>query len=285
MHLYLLFIILFTFLRALVIASFSCPAKETLCLESFLNNSVILNTFLGDHGTVIFQNDLVQNVTACPAMSVIFARGTAEFGECCLLLAFVLRAESSTYISLKFEPRLTSISGNVGILTGPPFFAAIAEYMNGTGRLAIQGVDYPAEVASFLAGGSPIGAALMAQLINTTLAACPSTPLVLSGYSQGAQLVHLAALSLPASTTAKISSVVLFGDPKNGTAIQGVAANKVLTICHAGDDICKGGDDISMSHLNYSLDSRTAAVFALGSAGAKLGITSQKMRPADRGLG
>jgi len=254
MHLYLLFIILFTFLRALVIASFSCPAKETLCLESFLNNSVILNTFLGDHGTVIFQNDLVQNVTACPAMSVIFARGTAEFG-------------------------------NVGILTGPPFFAAIAEYMNGTGRLAIQGVDYPAEVASFLAGGSPIGAALMAQLINTTLAACPSTPLVLSGYSQGAQLVHLAALSLPASTTAKISSVVLFGDPKNGTAIQGVAANKVLTICHAGDDICKGGDDISMSHLNYSLDSRTAAVFALGSAGAKLGITSQKMRPADRGLG
>ena len=54
---------------------------------------------------------------------------------------------------------------------------------------------------------------------------------------------------------------------------------------HAGDDICKGGDDISLSHLNYSLDAGTAAMFALGSAGAKLGITSQRMRPAGGDLG
>ena len=73
-----------------------------------------------------------------------------------------------------------------------------------------------------------------AKLINNTLAACPNTPLLLSGYSQGAQLVHQAAASLPAKTTAKISSVILFGDPKNGTAIQGIAADKVLTICHSG---------------------------------------------------
>jgi cutinase len=116
--------------------------------------------------------------------------------------------------------------------------------------------------------------------------------------------VHQAAAVLPANTTAKISSVVLFGDPKNGTAIQGIPADKVLTICHtgmlwyaesdfergtdpvrAGDDICKGGDDIGISHLNYSLDARAAAMFALGSAGAKLGITSQRMRPAGGGLG
>jgi cutinase len=115
--------------------------------------------------------------------------------------------------------------------------------------------------------------------------------------------VHQAAAALPANTTAKISSVVLFGDPKNGTAIQGISADKVLTICHTGmfslskasvevmliyrtgDDICKGGDDISLSHLNYSLDAGTAAMFALGSAGAKLGITSQRMRPANGGLG
>lgn len=51
--------------------------------------------------------------------------------------------------------------GNVGILTGPPFFAAIAAYMNGTGKLAIQGVDYPADIAGFLAGGSTIGATTM----------------------------------------------------------------------------------------------------------------------------
>jgi cutinase len=121
--------------------------------------------------------------------------------------------------------------------------------MNGTNQLAIQGVDYPADLTGFLAGGSPIGVVVMyalpspffykshtsrAKLINHTLAACPNTPLLLSGYSQGAQLVHQAAASLPANTTAKISSVVLFGDPKNGTAIQGISADKVLTICHSG---------------------------------------------------
>jgi cutinase len=124
--------------------------------------------------------------------------------------------------------------------------------MNGTNQLAIQGVDYPADITGFLEGGSPIGVAVMcvtllslslaftdisrAKLINHTLAACPNTPLLLSGYSQGAQLVHqaAAAAALPANTTAKISSVVLFGDPKNGTAIQGIAEDKVLMICHTG---------------------------------------------------
>lgn len=51
--------------------------------------------------------------------------------------------------------------GNVGILTGPPFFATLAGYMNGTGKLAIQGVDYPADIAGFVAGGSSIGATTM----------------------------------------------------------------------------------------------------------------------------
>ena len=52
----------------------------------------------------------------------------------------------------------------MGILTGPPFFAAMAEYMNGTNQLAIQGVDYPADIAGFLAGGSPIGVTVMCAL-------------------------------------------------------------------------------------------------------------------------
>lgn len=84
--------------------------------------------------------------------------------------------------------------------------------------------------------------------------------------------------------TSKISTVILFGDPKNGTAIQGVDASKVMTFCHAGDDICKGGDDVRLAHLNYSLNAGQAASFALGGM-AKLGITSQRLRPASGGLG
>jgi cutinase len=89
--------------------------------------------------------------------------------------------------------------------------------------------------------------------------------------------VHLATSSLPTNTTSKIASIVLFGDPKNGTAINGVDASKVLTICHAADNICKGGDAISISHLNYSANAVEAAMFALGGV-AMLGITSERMK-------
>ncbi|PBP21072.1 cutinase [Diplocarpon rosae] len=176
--------------------------RNVLATNSSLENG--LRGFLGDHGTVIFQNvlrDKATNQTICPGMSVIFARGTAE-------------------------------PGNVGILTGPPFFAAIGEYMNGTNQLSIQGVDYEAQPAGFFAGGSLRGAAMI------TLTSCPDTPLLVSGYSQGAQLIHLATASLPNTTTSRITSVVMFGDPKNGTALNGVDASRVMTICHAGDDIC-----------------------------------------------
>lgn len=60
------------------------------------------------------------------------------------------------------------MKGNVGILTGPPFFAALAEYINGTEQLAIQGVDYPADVEGFLAGGSTKGANTMFVLPSST---------------------------------------------------------------------------------------------------------------------
>lgn len=64
---------------------FSCDGDDDkFCPSSFFgSNSTlgsVLGTFLGDHGSVIFQNDLVKNKTACPAMSVIFARGTLEPG-------------------------------------------------------------------------------------------------------------------------------------------------------------------------------------------------------------
>jgi len=52
-------------------------------------------------------------------------------------------------------------------LTGPAFFAAVAAYMNGTAKLAVQGVDYPADTAGFFAGGSPAGAVAMYFILFT----------------------------------------------------------------------------------------------------------------------
>lgn len=65
---------------------------------------------------------------ACKGMTVIFARGTTE-------------------------------TGNVGTVAGPPFFQALSAKVGGD--LAVQGVDYPADIPGFLVGGDVAGSKTM----------------------------------------------------------------------------------------------------------------------------
>lgn len=118
----------------------------------------------------------------------------------------------------------------------------------------------------------------MARLANDTLSACPGSALVLAGYSQGAQVVHNAAASLPAATAARLSSVVLFGDPRNGSAVAGVDAARTLVVCHAGDDVCAGGDLVLPPHLNYSGDAPAAAMFVMQRSGKGLASKDAMMQ-------
>lgn len=108
-------------------------------------------------------------------------------------------------------------------------------------------------------------------MITNTLQSCPNTKLIMSGYSQGGQLVHNAAKLLPASTMAKISSVVIFGDPDFGQAVASTASSKTKIICHSDDNICQHGDLILLAHLTYSLNAQEAATFAAAAAGMALG--------------
>ncbi|KAF1364197.1 cutinase-domain-containing protein [Lizonia empirigonia] len=173
--------------------------------------------------------------TACRAISVIYARGTSQ-------------------------------QGNVGdaAAVGPLFFNQIASRVGGTSKLAIQGVTYSASVLGFLQGGDAAGSTTMTNLISSTATRCPSTKIVLAGYSQGAQLVHNAAVRTSAANAARISAVVVFGDPKRGQSFGSIATSKTLTICHTGDDICEGGTSITVAHLNYQNDAGTAAAFVAG---------------------
>lgn len=125
------------------------------------------------------QNGLQNN--ACAQNIIVFARGTTE-------------------------------GGNVGAIAGPPFFEAMAEEV-GEANLAVQGVEYPADVAGFLAGGDADGSQLMAELVEQAVSECPGSNVIMSGYSQGAQLVHNAAEILPSDVTAQVAGVVMFGDP------------------------------------------------------------------------
>lgn len=83
-------------------------------------------------------------------MTVIFARGTTE-------------------------------TGNVGTLSGPPYFDALSKIV-GVDNLAVQGVDYPADIPGFLAGGDANGSKAMAQLVRQAMTACPNTKINVSGY-------------------------------------------------------------------------------------------------------
>ncbi|KAF7914443.1 uncharacterized protein EAF01_000849 [Botrytis porri] len=172
---------------------------------------------------------------ACSDVTVIFARGTTEIGT-------------------------------LGTVVGPPFLSALKSAL-GSSSVTMNGVNYPADIPGFLQGGDPTGSKTMASMVTSTLSSCPDTKVVISGYSQGGQLVHNAAKLLPADTTAKISSAVIFGDPDNGDAVQGVSADKTDIICHAGDNICQGGSLILMAHLTYGMDTMAAAAFVKKAAG------------------
>ncbi|OLN83439.1 Cutinase 2 [Colletotrichum chlorophyti] len=161
--------------------------------------------------------------------------------------------------------RGTTQKGNVGEANseGPVFFNALASRL-GAANLAVQGVDYAANIFGFLVGGDPAGSTTMANLVARAVTQCPSTKIVLSGYSQGAQLVHNAADKLTAAQTARISAVLLFGDPFDGEPVGNIPANKVKVICHDGDNICDGGIIITADHRNYEQDAPAAADFVAG---------------------
>lgn len=97
------------------------------------------------------QND-VKNGGACKPMTILFARGTTELG-------------------------------NMGSVAGPPFVSAVAAMMGGAANLAVQGIEYPADIPGFLAGGDKAGSALMAKMVGQVKAQCPDTALVMAGYS------------------------------------------------------------------------------------------------------
>ncbi|KAF5672295.1 cutinase [Fusarium heterosporum] len=167
--------------------------------------------------------------TACRPVTVIYARGTTQ-------------------------------AGNVGdrAAVGPILFNNLASRI-GLNNLAIQGVAYPANVAGFLAGGDAAGSRTMADLIARAASQCPSTKIVISGYSQGAQLVHNAAALLSSSVTNRVTAAVTFGDPKQSQPFGTIPSLRTRVYCRSGDNICEGGIVITPAHSQYQQDAPAAA--------------------------
>lgn len=196
--------------------------------------------------------DGIKNKNCCTDITVVFARGTSE-------------------------------TGNVGTISGPPMFKAIRAKL-GADRVTVQGVDYPASVAVSRirkyknkykllitqqgnANQGADGGKKMADLVATALAQCPTTKIVVSGYSQGGMVVHNAFKNGLSST--KIAGAVLFGDPLKRSAVGDMPTAKVKQFCGTSDTICGGGGDggASGGHLSYGSVAAAAASFAIQAAG------------------
>ena len=160
----------------------------------------------------------------CPDIEVVFARGTAE----------------------------PSGIGRVG----QAFTDALSSQVGGR-TVSSYAVNYPASY-DFLTTAD--GAADATNHIASMALQCPSTKIVLGGYSQGAAVVDMlagvpplgnkigeigSAPPLPVSAAVLVSSVAVFGNPaaKFGNPVSSVGqfAGRAIDLCKDGDPICSGG--------------------------------------------
>ncbi|KAK7470341.1 hypothetical protein VKT23_001770 [Stygiomarasmius scandens] len=170
------------------------------------------------------------------------------------------RAGANCADVMVFFARGTTEAPPIGTVAGPPLQAALKKQLGGQ-SLSFQGVDYPADIPGFLEGGDKQGSQTMADDITNAASSCPNAKIVSVGYSQGGQLVHNSAKLLSSDVQSRVNAAVIFGDPDNGEAVDGVAAANTKVICHTGDNICAHGDLILPPHLTYGQDAGSAAQF------------------------
>ncbi|MGZ6780403.1 MAG: cutinase family protein [Mycobacterium sp.] len=183
----------------------------------------------------------------CPDVEVVFARGTAE--PACI--------------------------GRVGQAMVDGLAAQIAPRTVGS-----YAVNYPADY-DFLTAAD--GAADAANHIQSMALSCPSTKIVLGGYSQGAAVVDMLAgvpplgnkvgsigSAPPLSPTAAVtvSAVTVFGNPatKFGQPLTslGLFSGRSIDLCNDGDPICSDGRN-PFAHRGYEdSPAQQAAGFAAG---------------------
>jgi cutinase len=168
----------------------------------------------------------------CPDIEVIFARGTND------------------------APGL----GN----PGQAFADALRAQVGGR-SLTTYAVNYPASY-DFLQAAD--GAADATNRISTMASSCPSTKLVVGGYSQGAAVVDMlagipplgnkigevgSAPPLPTSLVPYVAAVAVFGNPAtkfSNPMTSSVFGGRAIDLCKDGDPICSRGRN-PFAHSDY----------------------------------
>jgi cutinase len=147
---------------------------------------------------------------------------------------------------------------------GQAFADALSTLVGGR-SLTTYAVNYPASYDFLLAAD---GAADATNYISALTQQCPSTRIVLGGYSQGAAVVDMlagipplgnkigdigSAPPLPASLVPSISAVAVFGNPAtkfSNPITSSVFGGRAIDLCKDGDPICSRGRN-PFAHSDY----------------------------------
>jgi cutinase len=214
---------------------------------------------------------------SCPAVEVVFARGTNE-------------------------------APGVGA-TGQAFVDALNARLPGK-TIDVYGVNYP---ASLDFGRAADGIVDASNRIQTIAADCPTTKIVLGGYSQGAAVAGYITTDtvpdgfalpdglsgpMPASIASHVSAVALFGTPTPGILhlldgnappinIGQLYAAKTLQLCAPGDPICFPGGLDRSAHSSYKSNGMAdqAADFAARQLGAPAPVAAVQQTAGEVGVG
>ncbi|SDJ02787.1 cutinase [Frankineae bacterium MT45] len=164
--------------------------------------------------------------------------------------------------------------GTLGFIVGDTLISNLNK--KGPGVFSSEAIDYPANIDT----QSPVkGDQAEVAQVTAAVAACPNQKIVLSGYSQGAQIVD-EALGYDMTGTinggkptavfsdaviSHISAIVLFGNPLGsiGKHIVGPLASRTKEYCADGDPVCQPNQINIFAHLSYFTQTEDAANFII----------------------
>jgi cutinase len=166
---------------------------------------------------------------ACPAVQVVFARGTGE-------------------------------PDGIGRV-GEAFVDSLRPLVKGK-SVAVYAVNYPANRDFLRAADGANDASNFVQNIANT---CADTRIVLGGYSQGAAVIDAITVAdqptlgftqiMPANVADHVAAVAVFGNPSIRllgnplTVLSPLYGPKTIDLCNGADPVCSNGDDVAAHSL------------------------------------
>lgn len=215
--------------------------------------------------------------------------GAAVLAPCATLLSPALFATAAPCPDVEVTfARATGEPPGIGGV-GQAFTNSLRSQLGGR-SLGVYAVNYPAD--EDFAPSASAGAGDAHAHVQSMVANCPSTKLVLGGYSQGAMVIDLITIAqapvaglmpqiLTADEADHVAALALFGNPSArylGAPVSVVSpwyGAKAIDLCAAGDPVCTPGGPLALPthdemfsapHLSYQQSGMPsqAATFVAG---------------------